>query len=62
MTHETLIEKVKSRYAQADEATLQAVLLTLQDDAFTASPSPSLPRETANAGAGDFQTAAQICR
>jgi len=48
MTHETLIEKVKSRYAQADEATLQAVLLTLQDDAFNVSlATPSLPRETA---------------
>jgi hypothetical protein len=32
MTHEAIIEKVKKKYAGADEATIHAVLQTLQDD------------------------------
>jgi len=50
MTQEAFIEKVKQRYAQADEATLQAVLLTLQDTAFASRLSTSsLATEASNA-------------
>jgi hypothetical protein len=49
MTHEALIEKVKKNYAKADEATLTAVLRTLQEDAFTSRlPSPPVAFETSN--------------
>jgi hypothetical protein len=49
MTHEAIIEKVKKKYAGADEATIHAVLQTLQDDVFASSISiPSLTRETPN--------------
>jgi len=49
MTHEAIIEKVKKKYAGADEATIHAVLQTLQDDALALRlPIPSLARETSN--------------